>query len=148
VRVLLVGLPGAGASTVGALLSKRLGWPFLDDTALLERTGSPSRALTLLLGMPGQLVAAVPGECLDDPDDRARIAAAGSHVVWLRCSIPVLARRVGTKLGDDATAALRRLNADRGPFLEGLAVQVVDTDAMPAGQAANAVIQAVGVPEP
>jgi shikimate kinase len=147
VRVLLVGLPGAGASTVGGLLSKRLGWPFLDDTVLLERTGSPSRALTLLLGMPGQLVAAVPGECLDDPADRARIVAADSHVVWLRCSIPVLARRVGSSLGEDANAALRRLNADRGPSLEELADQVVDTDGMPAGQAANVIIQTVGLPE-
>ena len=146
-RVLLVGLPGAGASTVGGLLAKRLGWPFLDDTVLLERTGSPSRALTLVLGMPGQLVAAVPGECLDDPADLSRIGAADSHVVWLRCSIPVLARRLGAKLGDDTTAALRRLNAERGPHFEGLASQVVDTDAMPAGQVANLVIQAVGVSE-
>jgi shikimate kinase len=129
------------------LLAKRLGWPFLDDTVLLERTGSHSRALTLVLGMPGQLVAAVPGECLDDPADRARIAAADSHVVWLRCSIPVLARRIGTKLGDDAHAALRRLNLERGPVFDELASQVVDTDAMPAGQVANLVIQAVGVPE-
>ena len=146
-RVLLVGLPGAGASTVGGLLAKRLGWPFLDDTVLLERTGSPSRGLTLLLGMPGQLIAAVPGECLDDPADRARIHAADSHVVWLRCSIPVLSRRLGTKLGDDTTAALRRLQSERGPVLEQLADQVVDTDAMPAGQSANLIIQAVGVPE-
>ena len=143
-RVLLVGLPGAGASTVGALLSKRLGWPFLDDTVLLERTGSPSRALTLVLGMPGQLVAVVPGECLDDPQDRARIDAADSHVVWLRCSIPVLARRLGSALGQDPTAALRRLNAERGGVFEELADQVVDTDAMPAGQSANLVIDKVG----
>lgn len=146
-RVLLVGLPGAGASTVGGLLSKRLGWPFLDDTVLIERTGAPSRALTLVLGMPGQLVAAVPRECLDDPGDRARIAAADCHVVWLRCSIPVLSRRLGTALGDDTPAALRRLHAERGPILEELADQVVDTDAMPAGQVANLVIQAVGAPE-
>jgi shikimate kinase len=145
VRVLLVGLPGSGATTVGGLLAKRLGWPFLDDSALLERTGSPSRALTLVLGMPGQLVAALPAECVDDPADRARIAAADSHVVWLRCSIPVLARRLGSAFGDDPTAALRRLNAERGPVYEELASQVVDTDAMPAGQVANLVIQAVGV---
>jgi len=143
VRVLLIGLPGAGASTVGGLLSKRLGWPFLDDTALLDRTGSPTRALTLLLGMPGQLVAAVPGAVIDDPVDRERLVAADSHVVWLRCSLAVLARRLGDRLGDDPTAALRRLYAERRGLYESVASQVVDTDGMPAGQVANLVIQAL-----
>ncbi|HUR13093.1 MAG TPA: hypothetical protein VM097_01235 [Mycobacteriales bacterium] len=142
-RVLLVGLPGSGVSTVGGLLSQRLGWPFLDDSTLLERTGSASRALTVLLGMPGELVAAVPDEAVDDPVERARIGAGDSHVVWLRCSLPVLARRVGTRLGDDPAAVLRRLNAERLPLFEDLATQVVDTDANPAGAAANLVIEAV-----
>lgn len=142
-RILLVGLPGAGATTVGGLLSKRMGWPFLDDTALLERTGSSSRALTLLLGMPGELVATVPGAVIDDPIDRERLVGTGSHVVWLRCSLGVLARRVGASLGEDAMAALRRLQADRNGLYEAVADQVVDTDAMPAGQVANLVIQAV-----
>jgi shikimate kinase len=143
VRVLLLGLPGAGATTVGGLLSKRLGWPFLDAPALLERTGSASRALTLLLGMPGPLVAALPGEVVDEDDDVARLASGGSHVVWLRCSVPVLARRSGLSAGDEATAQLRRLQAERCPRYEALASQVVDTDAMPAGQSANLVIQVV-----
>lgn len=142
-RVLLVGLPGSGVTTVGGLLSQRLSWPFLDDTTLLERTGSASRALTLVLGMPGPLVAAVPDEAVDDPAERARIAAGDSHVVWLRCSIPVLARRVGTRLGDDPAAVLRRLHAERAACYEELATQVVDTDAHPAGAVANAVIDAV-----
>ena len=142
-RVLLVGLPGAGVSTVGGLLAQRLGWPFLDDTALLERTGSPSRALTLLMAMPGQLVGAVPGPVIDDPLDRARLQAGDSHVVWLRCSIGVLARRVGTRLGDDPAAALRRLNSERTAHYEEVATQVVDTDANPAGAAANLVMEAL-----
>jgi shikimate kinase len=143
VRVLLVGLPGSGVSTVGGLLSQRLGWPFLDDGTLLERTGSASRALTLVLGMPGQLVAAVPDDAVDDANERSRITGGDSHVVWLRCSIPVLARRVGTRLGSDPAAVLRRLNAERLPLFEDLATQVVDTDANPAGAVANLVIDAL-----
>jgi shikimate kinase len=143
VRILLVGLPWAGATTVGGLLSKRLSWPFLDDDALLERTGSPSRVLTLLLGMPGDLIAALPADTLDDPVDRERLLGGDSHVVWLRCSIPVLARRAGTQLGDDPMSVLRRLHSERHHYYEELATQVVDTDAMPAGQVANLVIQAI-----
>ena len=141
--MLLAGLPGSGVSTVGGLLSQRLGWPFLDATTLLERTGSASRALTLVLGMPGQLVAAVPEGALADEVERARVAASDSHVVWLRCSIPVLARRLGTRLGDDPAAALRRLSLERTPLFEELATQVVDTDANPAGAVANLIIEAV-----
>jgi shikimate kinase len=141
--VLLVGLPGSGVSTVGGLLSQRLSWPFLDDTTLIERTGSASRALTLVLGMPGQLLAAVPDEAVDDPVERARITSGDSHVVWLRCSIPVLARRVGTRLGPDPASVLRRLHAERSPVFEQMATQVVDTDANPAGAVANLVIEVV-----
>jgi shikimate kinase len=143
VRILLVGLPGAGVSTVGGLLGQRLGWPFLDAEVLLERTGSPSRALTLVLGMPGQLIAAVPDGIVQEPSDRARLVGPGNHVVWLRCSTRVLARRLGTRLGDDPDAALRRLALDRQEHYEALATQVVDTDVHPAGAVANFVIEQV-----
>jgi hypothetical protein len=63
--------------------------------------------------------------------------------VWLRCSVPVLARRAGNRFGADGAAHLRRLAAERGPVLEALADQVVDTDAMSAGQAARLVVEAV-----
>jgi shikimate kinase len=143
VRVLLVGLPGAGVTTVGALIGQRLGWPFLDTDALLERTGSASRALTLLLGMPGELVAALPEGLVEDPSERARLGVAGNHVVWLRCSTRVLARRLGARLGDDVESDLRRLASERHPFYEELATQVVDTDMHPAGAVANLVIEQV-----
>jgi shikimate kinase len=143
VRVLLVGLPGSGVTTVGALLGQRLGWPFLDDTVLLERTGSPSRALTLVLGMPGQLVAGVPDEVVELPADRERLVGPGNHVVWLRCGGRVLARRVGTRLGDDPEVELRRLGNELQPHYEQVATQVVDTDINPAGAVANLVIEAL-----
>jgi shikimate kinase len=143
VRVLLVGLPGSGVTTVGTLLAQRLGWPFLDDTVLLERTGSSSRALTLVLAMPGELVAAVPDTAVENPLDRQRLVGAGNHVVWLRCSARVLARRLGTRLGDDPTGALRRLGNELHPHYEQVATQVVDTDVHPAGAVANLVIEAL-----
>lgn len=142
-KVLLVGLPGAGTSTVGALLGARLGWPFVDAPALVERTGSASRALTLLLGMPGDLIGVVPPAALDDLPDRARLVAADAHVVWLRCSLGVLVRRLGNRLGPDTGELLRRLSAERNEFYGAVARQVIDTDTMPAGRSANLVIEAV-----
>lgn len=142
-KVLLLGLPGAGTSTVGGLLGQRLAQPFLDAPALVERTGSPSKALTLLLAMPGDLVAVVPPEALDDALDRARLESADAHVVWLRCSLGVLARRLGDRLGPDVGTLLRRLSSERAETYRTLSKQVIDTDTMPAGQSANLVIDAL-----
>jgi shikimate kinase len=141
--VLLVGLPGSGATTVGTLLANRLGTAFLDDDVLLERAGGPSRALTLLLAMPGGLVAAVPDEVIDNPGDRERLAAASAHVVWLRCSIPVLARRLAATWGPEAATTLRRLTAERSGCYEQVADQVIDTDAQPAGAVAKMIMSAL-----
>lgn len=159
--ILLVGLPGSGASTVGGFLATRLGVPYLDDEALLERTAgmtsaalletggegalrqAESRVLTLLLGMPGDLVAAVPDGVIDDPADRARLVAANAHVVWLRCSIPILARRMTQRWGSDAATLLRKLTADRVGLYEEVADQVIDTDAQPAGAVANVIMESL-----
>lgn len=141
--VLLVGLPGSGATTVGTLLASRLGTAFLDDDVLLARAGGPSQALTLLLAMPGGLVAAVPDEVIDDPGDRERLAAGSAHVVWLRCSIPVLARRLAATWGAEAATTLRRLTAERSGCYEQVADQVIDTDAQPAGAVAKMIMSAL-----
>lgn len=138
--VLLVGLPGSGASTVGALLASRLGTPFLDDDALIARAGGSAQALTLLLGMPLGLVAAVPDDVIDDAAARERLASSTAHVVWLRCSIPVLARRLAASWGADAATTLRRLNAERTGLYEQVADQVIDTDAQPAGAVAKMIM--------
>ncbi len=41
-RIVLVGLPGAGKSTVGAMVAERLGWRFVDLDAAIERTAGRS----------------------------------------------------------------------------------------------------------
>jgi shikimate kinase len=42
VRIVLVGLPGAGKSTVGALVAEALGWEFVDLDELIARTAGMS----------------------------------------------------------------------------------------------------------
>lgn len=159
-KVLLVGMMGSGKTAVGQALSSRLGWPYLDNDALLQRTSgrtapellaadgsealrSAERSvLTLLLGMPGPLVAGVPGGSVLAQEDRERIRGAGCTVVWLRASPGVLARRVGAgegraRLGADPAAALRGLAVDRDPFYAEVATVVVDADLQPAGAIAK-----------
>lgn len=158
-RVLLLGLPGCGATTVGAAVAARTGWPFLDSSLLLERaTGGTAADLhaderaarradqdvvTLVLGMPAPLVACVPGAAVLDDVLRGRLRDGG-YVVWLRASVPTLLQRLGGRqrpeLGDDPAAGLRRMAEDRAPLFEQVADLVLDVDLLTAGAAARQLV--------
>jgi len=163
-RVLLLGLPGCGASTVGAAVAARTGWPFLDSSLLLERAtggtaadlhadeGEPAlrRAdgdvVTLLLGLPAPLVACVPGAAVLDEALRQRLRDGG-HVVWLRAGVPTLLARLGARvrpeLGDDPEAGLRRMSEERAPLMEQVADLVLDVDLLTPSQAARQLVDAL-----
>lgn len=168
-KVLLIGMMGSGKSTVGAALSSRLGCPYLDNDVLLERTTgqsaedilrtdgeqalrvAESRVLTFMLGMPAPIIASVAGGVVLVEADRKRLMDADAHVVWLRATPRVLARRVGTgagrpKLGVDAEASLRKLAAERNPYYEQVADQIVDVDALAPGAVAKLVAEAGSQP--
>ena len=160
-RVLLLGLPGCGATTVGAALAARTGWPFLDSSLLLERaTGGTAAELhadagepglrradrdvvTLLLGMPAPLVACVPGTAVLDDVLRQRLRSGG-HVVWLRAGVATLLTRLGDRerpeLGGDPAAGLRQMSEERAPLFEQVADLVLDVDLLTAAQTARMVV--------
>ena len=163
-KVLLLGMMGAGKTSVGAALSHRLGWPYVDNDAFLERTTglsardllakegeaalrvAESKVLTLVLGMPTPIIAGVAAGIVMDDADRARLTSSGAHLVWLRASPRVLARRIGPAadrpwLGTDPEAALRRLAAERNPLFEQIADQVIDVDALSVGQIARLIAE-------
>ena len=111
--VVLVGLMGAGKTSIGRRLAARLGLPFRDADAeielaagctipeLFERYGEPDfrdgerRVIRrLLAGDP--LVLATGGGAYMDPASRATIRA-DAVAVWLRCTLPTLVRRVSSR---------------------------------------------------
>jgi shikimate kinase len=163
-RVLLVGMMGAGKTTVGRALADLLGWRYLDNDELLaqvagadtrtvqERDGetalrrAESAALTLAVTAAGPLVASVAGGVVGNPLDAARLQAGG-FVVWLRADLETLADRVaGTDrpwLGDDPRQALRSLYAGRADLYSSVAALVVDVDTLPADAVARRIAHAV-----
>ena len=164
VRVLLVGMMGAGKSTVGSELAKLTGWRYLDNDELLERAvGESARRVLDIKGTAAlrraesaalaeglreepPVIVSVAGGVVEDPTDRHRIRSGG-FVVWLRAPIAVLAARVGTGadrpwLQPDPEAALRMLYADREPLFGEVASIVVDVaDRTPAETAGTVLDQ-------
>jgi len=151
-RVLLVGMMGAGKTTVGHALESLLGWPYFDNDELLRRAvgkdtrrvqqedgelalrRAESAALDVALVEGGPLVAGVAGGVVLDPLDRQRLRTGG-FVVWLRAELTTLARRVdGTDrpwLRGDPLAALQELYAGREDLYASVASLVVDVDVLP-----------------
>jgi shikimate kinase len=133
-RVLLIGMMGAGKTTVGHALSRVLGWPYYDNDELLARAvgkdtrrvqeedgvaalrRAESAALSVALDEGGPLIAGVAGGIVTDPLDLDRLHRGG-FVVWLRADLATLAARVeGTDrpwLGESPEVALRLLYAGR-----------------------------------
>jgi shikimate kinase len=151
-RVLLIGMMGAGKTTVGRELEATLGWRYLDNDELLHRAAgvktrslqerrgeavlrrAESLALTAALGEPGPLVAGVAGGIVTDPLDRERLRAGG-FVVWLRASIDTLLGRVTNTdrpwLGNDPRTALTALYAGRAELYASVADLIIDVDELP-----------------
>jgi shikimate kinase len=164
-HVVLVGMMGAGKTTVGRILSERLGRPFLDSDQVIEaRTGRTvaqifeadgepafrvleSAALAEALSDATLSVIAAAGGVVLDPDNRRRMRER-AWVVWLRADPTVLAGRVGSSdhrplLEDDPDAALRRLYGERLPLYAEVAEEVVDVDTVSPEEAAEKILAAM-----
>lgn len=167
-HVALLGLRGAGKSTVGPLLGQRLALPFVELDACIERasglrigeifqlhgesyyrTTERAELQRLLGGSP--CVIAVGGGIVTDAESFA-VLRARTRTVWLRAAPQdhwqrVLAQGDTRPMADNAQAFadLRRILTQR----EGLYRQaevVVDTSAQDPPQVAEAVVQALAAP--
>jgi len=136
-RIVLVGLMGAGKTSIGRRLAARLGLPFLDADAEIEvaagcsipelfarygeayfRDGEKKVIRRLLAGGPAVL--AYGGGAFMDPDTR-RATRERAVSVWLRCTLPTLLRRVASRenrpllANQDHRATMARLMEQRYP---------------------------------
>jgi shikimate kinase len=162
--VVLVGLMGAGKSTVGRLVAEATGRELVDvDVAITRRTGRTVRQLweeggeaayrrlesgeVLRALQRDDVVVAAPAGIVMDPEVCAALACA--RVVWLRASPRTLGSRVQAGdhrplLGDDPEADLSTMAEARSELYAAVAGLTVDTDGADAGAAATAVLDWLG----
>jgi len=162
-RILLVGMMGAGKSTVGELLAYRLGWAYRDSDADVEAaTGltvpelfvrhgedafrqAEADALARACSGDDPVVVSVAGGAVLRPDTRRLLRASGT-VVWLRARPETLAARVGDGagrplLGEDPATALRLLDEVRAPHYAEVADLTIDVDDLAPAEVAADIIE-------
>lgn len=159
-RLVLVGPPGAGKSTVGRLLAARLGVPFRDTDADIEAAAGKEiadiffsdgeegfRALerTAVAGALAEHegVLALGGGAVLAPDTRALLR--GHEVVLLEVGLSAAAERVGLNrtrpvLALNPRAQLRTLLAQRQPLYREVAARAVATDGRSPEEVADEVL--------
>ena len=99
--IVLVGLMGAGKTSIGRRLARALGAPFSDaDDEIVAAAGLsiPERRVIARLLEGGPMVLALGGGAFVDPETRARVAARGVSV-WLRADLETLVARTARKRG-------------------------------------------------
>ena len=151
--IALVGLMGAGKSSIGRRLAQALGLPFVDADSEIEAAAGASieeifardgeatfragerRVIARLLDGPPHVLA-TGGGALMDPSTRAAIHERAISV-WLRADVDTLLMRVGRRnnrpllKGGDPRAVLTRLMEERYPVYAEADITVDTVDGPP-----------------
>lgn len=146
-NIILIGMPGAGKSTVGVVLAKRLGYAFVDsDLVLQERYGKLLHELIEERGVEGfweienavnaslslqRSIIATGGSAVYGREAMEHLREMGT-VVYLKLSYEEIAERLGDLCARGVTLrpgqTLRELYEERIPLYEKYAHMTVDCD--------------------
>ncbi|MGI9644721.1 MAG: shikimate kinase [Ilumatobacteraceae bacterium] len=163
-HIVLVGMMGAGKSSVGRLLAGHLDRPLFDSDEMIEaRTGSTVREIWLEVGEPAYrrletevlaqalaskepCVVAAAGGVVLSAENRRSLADSSAHVVWLVADVDLLIERVRSGghrplLDDDPEATLRKMYDDREAWYREVSDVIVSVDGRSLNDVAHAVLR-------
>ena len=158
-RILLIGPPGAGKSTIGVALAKELELDFMDTDQVIEREtgktitdifvvdGEPHfRAIELqtlrtVLNLESGVISLGGGAPISQ-DAQEAIEQSNSHTIFLDVSLATAAPRVGFNrdrplLLGNPRAQWQALSDNRRPIYEKLADDAIKVDDMSVDQIVN-----------
>ena len=151
-RIVLIGAPGSGKSTVGIALAAHLQWPFVDTDALIEMKESKKitdlfvdngeeyfrnvefETLKEVLEETSAVISLGGGAPISQPAQDA-LVASDSTIVFLDVALATAAPRVGFNrdrplLLGNPRAQWQALSDQRRPIYEKLATQSIKVDDM------------------
>lgn len=153
-NIVLIGMPGAGKSTVGVVLAKILGYSFMDSDLLIQnQEGDILQHLIEKHGIDGFL--AIENQVNRDISVKRTVIATGGSVcycdealqtmgshslrVYIRVSYEALEKRLGSLLERGVVirkgATLKDLYDERTPLYEKYADLIIDVDGLTIAQA-------------
>jgi shikimate kinase len=151
-RIVLIGAPGSGKSTIGVALAAHLQWPFVDTDALIEMKESKKitdlfvdngeeyfrnvefKTLKEVLQETSAVISLGGGAPISQPAQDA-LVASDSTIVFLDVALATAAPRVGFNrdrplLLGNPRAQWQALSDQRRPIYEKLATQSIKVDDM------------------
>ena len=152
-HIVILGLMGAGKTTVGRLLAERLDWSWRDSDIdieaatgltvreLRERDGvvamhrQESAQLLDALAATGSSVISAAASVVDDPACRTTLKSPGAVAIWLRADPALLAERFDSRphrpaYGDVPEVFLADQAARREPLLAQIGAHVIDVEGL------------------
>jgi shikimate kinase len=169
--IVVMGLMGAGKTTVGNLLAEDLGWPLDDSDASIEaREGRTVKELRFTLGVdemhalearhllealnaPRPRVITPAAFTIEVPACREALLGPGVATVWITATPSVLAARFFAQghrpaYGDDPETFLSEQLARRTPLFRSVRPVEVAVDATPPVEAAREILVRLGLDRP
>jgi shikimate kinase len=149
-KIILVGMMGAGKTTIGKLLSNQLGFNFTDlDRKIEEKSGVKINTIFEIEGEEGfrereylalndalgeeKVVISTGGGIVVKEINRSLIHKSEAMVVYLKASLDILVGRLKNDktrpmlVKDNKLLSLQQLLSEREPFYENLADFIIDT---------------------
>ena len=149
-KIILVGMMGAGKTTIGKLLSNQLAFNFIDlDRRIEEKSGVKINTIFEIEGEEGfrereylalnealaeeKVIISTGGGVVVKDINRSLIQKSEAMVVYLKASLDILLSRLKNDTTrpmlnkDNKLLSLQKLLSEREPFYENLADFIIDT---------------------